>query len=228
MNAQTRLLAIALVVAGSTLAAQQGAPNEGTAQPGPRLKIERNLEYARVGGQALTLDLYRQDRTSTPNPVVLWIHGTEPGAAANKAPTPAAAFVTPGYAVASIDYRAGNASTLPMQVADAKAAVRWLRANATAYNLDAAHIAVMGYGAGAEVAALLGTSGGVKALEGDEGTLDQSSRVQAVVDLAGPMNKGTVNPVAYVTKDSAPTLILHGTADTKVPTWDSQRLVSAL
>jgi endo-1,4-beta-xylanase len=217
MNAHTRILAIALVLAGTTSAAQQGAPNEGTAQPGPRLKIERNLEYTRAGGQALTLDLYRQDPTSTPQPVVLWIHGTEPGAAANKAPTPAAALVTPGYAVASIDYRAGNASTLPMQASDAKAAVRWLRANATAHNLDAAHIGVMGYGAGGEIAALLGTD-----------NLDQSSRVQAVVDLAGPMDKGTGNPVAAVTKDSAPTLILHGTADTKVPTSDSQRLVSAL
>jgi len=212
MNAHARILAIALVVGGSTLAAQQGPPNEGTAQPGPRLRIERNLEYARVGDQALTLD-----PTSRPSPVVLWIHGTEPGAAASKAPSPAAALVTPGYAVASIDYRAGNASTLPMQVADAKAAVRWLRANATAYNLDAAHIAVMGYGTGAEVAALLGTS-----------SLDAATRVQAVVDLAGPMDKGAVDPVASVTKDSAPTLILHGTADTKVPTWDSQRLVSAL
>jgi endo-1,4-beta-xylanase len=122
--------------------------------------------------------------------------------------------VTPGYAVASIDYRAGNGSTLSMQAADAKAAVRWLRANATTYNLDSAHIAVMGYGAGGDIAALLGTD-----------NLDQSSRVQAVVDLAGPMDKGTV---AAVTKASAPTLILHGTADTKVPTWDSQRLVSAL
>ena len=148
MNAQTRILAMALVVAGTATAAQQGAPNEGTAQSGPRLKIERNLEYTRAGSQALTLDLYRQDSTPKPSPVVLWIHGTEPGAAGSKAPTPAAALVTPGYAVASIDYRAGNAAALAMQAADAKAAIRWLRTNAAAYNLDAAHIAVMGYGAG--------------------------------------------------------------------------------
>jgi hypothetical protein len=38
---------------------QQGAPNEGQAQPGQSLKIDRDIEYARTGGQALKLDLYR-------------------------------------------------------------------------------------------------------------------------------------------------------------------------
>ena len=49
-----------------------------------------------------------------------------------------------------------------------------------------------------------------------------------VVDLAGPMTAGGLNPVTYVTKDDAPTLILHGTADTDVSTKQSQMLVSAL
>jgi len=180
-----------------------------------------------VAGQALQLDLYRQDPAAKPSAVVVWIHGADSGFAA-KAPTPAAALVTPGFAVASIDYRTGPGSTLTTQVADAKAAIRWLRANAKTYNLDAAKIAAMGFGPGGEVAALLGTAGDVKELEGDEGNLDQPSRVQAVVDLAGPMDPGAVNPVAYVTKDDAPVLILHGTADSKVSTRDSQKFVSAL
>jgi len=119
----------------------------------PRVLLGSHYIYSAHAGslQALTLDLYRQDPTPKPQPVVLWIHGTEPGAAASKAPTPAAALVTPGYAVASIDYRAGSGSTLATQAADAKAAVRWLRANAAAHNLDAAHIAVMGYGIGGRI-----------------------------------------------------------------------------
>ena len=57
----------------------------------------------------------------------------------------------------------------------------------------------------------------------------QSSRVQAVVALAGAVDRAQrVNPLAYVTKDDAPTLILHGSADTVVPTFQSQALVSAL
>jgi acetyl esterase/lipase/S-formylglutathione hydrolase FrmB len=212
MKTRHLLAGLAALAASITMAAQQGAPNEGRTLQGPALRIERNLEYVRVGSQALTLDLYEQSRATKASPVVVWIHGTESGLGSNKTPTPAAALVTPGYAVASIDYRTGNGVTLADQLADAKAAVRWLRANAKNYNLDGTHVAAIGYGIGGEIAALLGTA----------------SDVQAVVALAAPIDNGAVNPIAYATKDSAPTLILHGTADTNVPTWDSQRLVSAL
>jgi endo-1,4-beta-xylanase len=203
---------LAAFAATVSMAGQQGAPNEGRVLQGPALRIERNVEYARAGGQILTLDLYAQSRAAKPNPVIVWIHGAESGLGSSKVPTPAGALVTPGYAVASIDYRTNSGATLADQTADAKAAIRWLRANAKNYNLDDTHIAAMGYGIGGEVAALLGTA----------------REVQAVVDLAAPMDKGSAGPIAAVTKDSAPTLILHGTADTKVPTWDSQKLVSAL
>ena len=207
---------------------QRGAPNEGQPQAGPSLKIDRDLEYARPGGQALYLDLYRRLPAATPSAVVVWIHGTD-SSFTGKAPTPAAALATQGFAIASIDYRTGPGASLATQVADAKAAVRWLRANAGSYNLDPAHIGVFGHGTGAQVAAVLGTAGEVKALEGDAGHLDQSSRVQAVVDLAGPVEKGRpVNPLAYISKDDPPVLILHGTADDKVSTLQSQSLVAAL
>ncbi len=227
MKRQFLLLCAIFSLAGAGASAQQGAPNEGQPQAGARLKIERNIEFARVSGQALQLDIYRQDQAAKPSGVVVWIYGDDAGSA-GRSPTPAAALVTPGFAVASIDYRTGPSSSLADQLADAKAAVRWLRANAGAYNLDSANIAAMGYGPGGQIAALLGTSADVKALEGTEGNLNQSSRVQAVVDLAGPMDAGQLNPVAYVTKDAAPVLILHGTADSKVSTHDSQRFVSAL
>jgi dienelactone hydrolase len=45
---------------------------------------------------------------------------------------------------------------------------------------------VWGSSAGGHLAALLGTTGGVAELEGDLGNLDQSSRVQAVIDWYGP------------------------------------------
>src|SRR5262245_29380837 len=111
------LLAALALCGGVGLAGQQGAPNEGQAQAGPRLKIERDLEYSKVGGQSLKLDLYRQDPTAAPSPVVLWIHGTE-GSLTQRSPTPAAALVTPGYAVATIDYRTGAGVTLASQVSD--------------------------------------------------------------------------------------------------------------
>src|SRR5437016_3817332 len=162
---------LAVLAASITMTTQQRAPNEGTTLQGPALRIERNLEYARVGDQILTLDLYGQIRAAKPSPVVLWVHGTESGIGSSKVPTPAAALVTPGYAVVSIDYRTGSGVTLADQLVDGRAAVRWLHANSKNYNLDDTHIAAIGYGIGGEIAVSLGTA----------------REVQAVVDLAAPM-----------------------------------------
>ncbi|OPZ80595.1 MAG: esterase [bacterium ADurb.Bin429] len=63
--------------------------------------------------------------------------------------------------------------------------MRWLRANAKTYRIDPDHIGAWGASAGGHLSALLGTSGGVKELEG-EGNPDYSSRVQAVCDFFGP------------------------------------------
>ncbi len=208
--------------------AQPAAPSEGRAQPGPRLKIERELAYSSVQGRALTLDLYRPDPTSAPTALIVWIHGST-GGDRTKTTTPAVALATSGYAVASIDHRGAAGATVAEGVADAKAAVRWLRANAGRFNIDPEKIGVFGHDSGGTIAAILGTGGDVAALDGDGVTPDQSSRVRAVVAVAAPLGRQhAVNPLAYVTKGDAPTLLLHGTADTIASTLDSQALVSAL
>jgi acetyl esterase/lipase len=53
--------------------------------------------------------------------------------------------------------------------------------------LDSDRIAVMGPSAGGHLAALLGIGGNVKQLEGAVGNADQSSRVQTMIDLFGPL-----------------------------------------
>ncbi|MEZ5429401.1 MAG: hypothetical protein R2747_24340 [Pyrinomonadaceae bacterium] len=68
-----------------------------------------------------------------------------------------------------------------------KTAIRWLRSNATTYNLNPDKFAVWGSSAGGHLAALAGTSGAVNALEDfSTGNADQTSRVQAVLDWFGP------------------------------------------
>ena len=69
-----------------------------------------------MAGKAFMLDLYRPDPASAPTPLVVWIHGIN-GAHASKATTPAAALATPGYAVASIDYRSAAGTPIAEQVA---------------------------------------------------------------------------------------------------------------
>lgn len=92
--------------------------------------------------------------------------------------------VRAGYVVASAEYRDSNKAPFPAPLEDAKAAVRYLRANAARWGIDPARIAAAGESAGGHQASLLGLTGGV--VRFDVGAhLDQSSRVQAVVDYYG-------------------------------------------
>jgi acetyl esterase/lipase len=151
------------------------------------MKVERDLAFASVGAKKLKLDLYRPKKSSGNVPVVVLIYG---GAWMMRNPgmeTPKAKWLaTHGYAAAVIDYRLSSEALFPAQIYDCKAAVRWLRANAAKYGLDAAHIGAWGESSGGHLASLLGVAGSVAALEGDSGNTNKSSQVQAVVDFFGP------------------------------------------
>ena len=178
------ILALA-ALAGAAMAAEGGPERRGPPPTPQGVKALRDLEYAGAGGKALKLDLYLPEKSDRPLPLIVWIHG---GAwrAGNKGGCPALRFVDRGYAAASIDYRLSQEAIFPAQIHDCKAAIRWLRAHAKEYQIDPNRIGVWGSSAGGHLVALLGTSGDVKELEGDEGNLDQSSRVQAVCDWFGP------------------------------------------
>lgn len=162
-----------------------------------------------------------------------------------------------GYFVASVEYRLSQEAKFPAQIEDCKCAIRYLRAHAKKYNIDPDRIGCWGSSAGGHLVALLGTSGGVKELEGKGGWQDQSSRVQAVCDWFGPTDfpkmggshndinspecqliggsyteKADVvraaNPITYVTRDDPPFLIMHGENDNTVPIGQSELLDEAL
>lgn len=144
-----------------------------------------NLEYANVRGQSLQLDLRIPDGRG-PFPVIVYLHS---GAwiTGDRTGGPAIRQATRGYAVASIDYELAPQSIWPAQIEDAKAAVRWLRANAARFNLDPDRIGVFGTSAGGHIGSVLGTSFGDPFVEGLElGNAQFSSRVKAVIDWYGP------------------------------------------
>jgi len=100
---------------------------------------------------------------------------------------PIAFMATQQVAIVSINYRLDSVAPFPAQIYDCKGAIRWLRAHAKEYHIDPDRIGVWGMSAGGHLVALLGTSAGVKELEGDVGgNPGVSSRVQAVSDYAGP------------------------------------------
>lgn len=151
------------------------------------VQADRNLTFAAAGGRNLVLDLYRPGKQEGAMPVVVWIFGGAFRMDNRLAQAGQATWLAQhGFAVAVISYRLSGEALFPAQIQDCKAAVRWLRANAADYQLDATHIGAWGISSGGYLAAMLGTSGGVEALEGNLGNGKGSSRVQAVVDFFGP------------------------------------------
>ncbi len=148
-----------------------------------------DIEYGKAGPTRLTLDVYTpKAEAKSPLPVVVWIHGGgwRAGNKNSGARLLPALVATGQYAGVSVGYRLSNVTTWPGQIHDCKAAIRWVRANATKYNLDPDRIGVWGSSAGGHLVSLLGTSGDVKDLEGDNGSPGHSSRVRCVVDFCGP------------------------------------------
>ena len=147
-----------------------------------------DLRYAYLS-VAEMLDIYLPEAGEGPFPVILSIHG---GAfmgcdKADLQVLPMLEGLKKGYAVVSINYRLSGEAKFPALVRDAKAAVRWIRANAARYHLDPRRIAAWGGSAGGYLASMLGTSAGVPELkELKMGNPDQPSNVQAVVSWYGP------------------------------------------
>jgi acetyl esterase/lipase len=146
------------------------------------LDAQLDVTYARYGDRTLEMDIYRPKGEWGKLPAVLAIHGGgwSKGTRKNYQHV-AQALAARGYVAATISYRLSGEAPFPAQIQDCKAAVRFLRANAAEYGIDADHIGAIGSSAGGQLAALLATSGEASHLEGDGGNAGVSSAIQAAV-----------------------------------------------
>jgi acetyl esterase/lipase len=209
-------------------------------------QVLQDVTYCTDDGADLKMDVYFPWKPAGPSPVILFVHGGG-WVAGTKTGTPGMSYFLDlarrGYTTFSIDYRLAPTSTFPAQIIDVKCAVRSIRAHATDYNIDPKRIGAWGASAGGHLVALLGTSD--QSAGWDVGQyLDQSSRVNVVVDMYGIHDLTTeyvvgnargldrmvfgassptdpllvkASPVTYITPDDPPFLIMAGDMDPVVP-----------
>lgn len=193
------------------------------AQPPSREPIRpahADVEYKQksTSGRPLTLDVYHPagDASSRGWPAVVWIHG---GAWLGGDKHLGLPYVLEeGIAVVAIRYRLSGEAIWPAQIEDCKAAIRFLRAHASDYQLDPRRLAVAGASAGGHLAAVVGTTGNDRRFDvGD--FLEHSSRVVAVVDLFGPTNVlamiGQPSSIDHAAANAPEALLLGGAIQTK-------------
>lgn len=147
-----------------------------------------DIPYAAQSGSQ-RLDLYYPEAGGGPFPLVVHVHGGAFmfGTKRDCNLKPMLRVLERGYALASVEYRLSGEARFPAPVYDCKAAIRFLRANAARYRLDAARIGIWGPSAGGYLAAMVGVTNHNPAFEDlSMGNAGESSAVQAVVDWCGP------------------------------------------
>ncbi len=189
------------------------------------------VEYCRPDGIPLAMDLARPAGRAA-GPVALFLHGgglvsgnrrpSGPGAllAGSRLVPLRDALTARGFAVASIDYRLAPAAQWPAPLEDARCAVRFLKANAAALNLDPARIAAVGTGTGGTLASLLGVAGkpeirAVAAVDAPAdfvlAGLDPVTRASVLLALGrSPATLREASPLTYAGAGAPPFLLAGG------------------
>lgn len=184
----------------------------------PQIKLITDVVYEQVPvrgfeTKAMTMDLL-VPQTDAPMPAVVFITGGGfINANKDNYIQERMRLAEEGYVTASIEYRVAPAASFPAPLEDVKAAVRYLRAHASQYRIDPSRIALWGGSAGGYLAAIAGTTNGTRQFDrGDD--LEQSSDVQAVVDLYG------VSDLTSIGADYSPEVqALHRTSGATEALW---------
>ncbi|MFN8241514.1 MAG: alpha/beta hydrolase [Bacteroidales bacterium] len=209
----------------------------------------KEIEYRKINGKSLAIDLYRPRDTTLVPPLLVFIHGGSwTSGKRSDYLVYLVHFASRGYVTATISYRFLQDSLYPACIEDVNAALDWLYENAGKYRYDQSRIAVIGGSAGGHLAML--------AAYGWTGKDSDSTRakVKAVVDFYGPADLTTTyarnhvlvrnligrkyedatdlyhdaSPLFHTTVNSPPTLIFHGTSDELVPLSQSKALKTRL
>ncbi len=166
-----------------------------------------DITYAEVDGRRLLLDVYARDpRPARPGPVVVWVHGGGWRSGSKDSVNRSLPILEHGYGLVSVGYRLSGEALFPAAIADVKAAVRWVRANAARYGFDGARVGAWGSSAGGHLAALLGTAHEVAEWDRlHEENAGVSSRPDAVCNWFGPTD--------FLRMNDFPSRIDHDAAD---------------
>jgi pectinesterase len=236
------IVALALLGSMTSPTSAQDVTTSNGACSGSLPTVERTvgLEFAKVDGQSLKLDLLRPNNAAVPVPGLIFLHsGGFVGGDRTWGARLAAFLASQGFVVAISDYRLSPASPFPAAINDAQSVAAWLRTNAVTYQVDPTRIGVVGGSSGGYLAAVLGTNlwSGT-----DWSGAPPEARVQAAVAVnpalvlppvaqsnmelwrpgleaflgpfeANPARWQMASPAAHVSELSAPFLFLHGTAD---------------
>ncbi|MEH6405879.1 MAG: pectinesterase family protein [Leeuwenhoekiella sp.] len=198
---------------------------------------EEDVVYRTVNGIDLKADVYYPKAEANSNfPAVLLVHGGGWVAGSKENERVMAQHLAQnGFVAITATYRLSDVAIYPAAVLDLKAAVKWMKTNASRYHINTDKIAVLGASAGAQLATLIGVTpnSSIYSNENDQ----TSDAVQAIINIDGivsfthpdseegeiaglwlgglqnenPKNWKEASPLEYVNQHTSPLLFINST-----------------
>ncbi|MDB5201097.1 MAG: esterase [Ferruginibacter sp.] len=155
----------------------------------PDISENYDVVYCRQGKRALSTDIFQPKKKQAGRTAIIIIHGggwrsgnrTQHHALAQK-------LASLGYVCFTPEYRLSTEALFPAAVYDLKAMIRYVRSESKRYGIDTSKLVTLGFSAGGQLAALLGTTGNMPLFEGQHCSENRSSAVNAIVDIDGTLS----------------------------------------
>lgn len=223
---------------------------------GQDVDIQADVVYGHKDGLAMTFDVFTPKSGANGAAVLFMVSGG--WYSQWSPPEQTQRFAEPltkrGFTVFAVRHGSSPRYGIPDAVSDVRRSVRYIRANAERFKIDANRIGVYGMSAGGHLSLMLGTTSDEGNASDKDPVVRVSDRVQAVVAYVAPtdltiMVKDAPNrlpayarfpaldlglteakshsPLLHVTADDAPTLLLAGVKDDLVPIDHSRRIQKA-
>src|SRR5437764_7219253 len=151
------------------------------------ITIEKDVVFAHAGGRDLLCDVYRPPSASTKRTAIVHLHGGGFRGGSKEGARVAKPLAALGYVCVATQYRLSGEAKWPAQIEDVKAAIRWVRANASDLDVDPAKIVVCGYSAGGHLAIVASGSQDLPAFEGSGGHAGTGTEIAACVAFYPPV-----------------------------------------
>ena len=180
--------------------------------------MHNNIPYANDTLKKHLLDIYLPPNANNNTPLIVWVHGgawmlNDKYADMGYMKNTIKAFISNGYALASIDYRHSTTAIFPAQIQDCNNAIEFLYQHAAEYKLDKNRIALIGFSAGGHLASLIGLSGNNNVKDFFPSGMQPHFKIKCVLDFYGPSDFIMLanNPDTSVNNMRNPVSILLGT-----------------
>ncbi len=149
------------------------------------VKVERDVEFFRVAGRSLKLDVFSPDVPGEARPVLIYVHGGGWvfGDKRDQGLPLVNHLATLGWVCFNVNYRLSPGATWPDQLVDVKAAIAWIRDHADDFGIDAGFVAIAGGSAGAQIASMAAVTQGDRELQ--PGFEDADTSLQAIATSYG-------------------------------------------